>query len=167
MIASPVAVRHSPPPPPFTLLPILTPYSYSKWLHYVWMDSFRFLFFSFGSVCGYLDFSSVCTCMRVCVSRKLGKLGQVTQTIFIPYTTKAVSGTNTGQIILWDYPISEMALVSGRDAVKVLKYVCVALCLCVCVCCFLPPSLHCTRCECIDRGETRGRIEGSAWAFDW
>ena len=46
----------------------------------------------------------------------------MTQTIFIPYTTKAVTATVTGDVVLWDYPISELVQSSGRDAIKILKY---------------------------------------------
>jgi len=59
--------------------------------------------------------------------RKLKKsIGVLTQTVFIPYTTKAVTATGTGNVVLWDYSVSEIVQSSGRDAIKV--------CVCVCVC---------------------------------
>lgn len=56
--------------------------------------------------------------------RKLKKnVGALTQTVFIPYTTKAVTATVSGNVVLWDYPVSELVQSSGRDAVKILKLV--------------------------------------------
>lgn len=54
--------------------------------------------------------------------RKLKKaIGQLTQTVFIPYTTKVVTASSTGNVVLWDYPVSELVQSSGRDAIKILK----------------------------------------------
>lgn len=36
------------------------------------------------------------------------KLGIFTDSVFIPYTTKTVTATSTGYLVLWDYPISEL-----------------------------------------------------------
>jgi WD40 repeat protein len=56
--------------------------------------------------------------------QKLKKgVGTLTQTVFIPYTTKAVTATSTGNVVLWDYPVSELVQSSGRDAIKILKLI--------------------------------------------
>ncbi len=52
-----------------------------------------------------------------------GSVGHLTQTTFIPFTTKAVTATSSGHAILWDYPVSELVQTSGRDAIKVIKVV--------------------------------------------
>jgi len=50
-------------------------------------------------------------------------VGDLTQTCFIPYTTKAVTATSTGNAVLWDYPVSELVHSSARDAIKILQVV--------------------------------------------
>lgn len=50
-------------------------------------------------------------------------VGDLTQTCFIPYTTKAVTATSTGNAVLWDYPLSELVHSSARDAIKILQVV--------------------------------------------
>ncbi len=47
----------------------------------------------------------------------------LSQSTFIPYTTKAVTATTSGHIVAWDYPVSELVQATGRDAVKILKLV--------------------------------------------
>jgi len=56
--------------------------------------------------------------------QKLKKaVGTLTQTVFLPYTTKAVTATDTGNVVLWDYPVSELVQSTGRDAIKILKLI--------------------------------------------
>jgi WD40 repeat protein len=46
--------------------------------------------------------------------KKLKKtIGDLTETMFIPFTTKAVTATVSGHVVLWDYPVSELVQSSG------------------------------------------------------
>jgi hypothetical protein len=55
------------------------------------------------------------------ISKLKKAVGDLTQSMFLPYTTKAVTSTSTGHVVLWDYPVSELVQSSGRDAIKILK----------------------------------------------
>ena len=57
------------------------------------------------------------------ISKLKKAVGVLTETVFIPYTTKAVTATMNGSVVLWDYPVSELVHSSARDAIKILKYV--------------------------------------------
>jgi WD40 repeat protein len=47
-------------------------------------------------------------------------LGALTQTCFIPYTTKAVTATMSSHVVLWNHPVSDLEA-GGRDAIKIMK----------------------------------------------
>jgi WD40 repeat protein len=47
-------------------------------------------------------------------------LGALTQTAFIPYTTKVVTATMSSHVVLWNHPVSDLEA-SGRDAIKIMK----------------------------------------------
>ena len=57
------------------------------------------------------------------ISKLKKAVRNLSQTTFIPYTTKAVTATTSGHIIAWDYPVSELVQSTGRDAIKILKLV--------------------------------------------
>lgn len=57
------------------------------------------------------------------ISKLKKAVRNLSQTTFIPYTTKAVTATTSGHIIAWDYPVSELIQSTGRDAIKILKLV--------------------------------------------
>lgn len=57
------------------------------------------------------------------ISKLKKAVGVLTETVFIPYTTKAVTATMNGSVVLWDYPVSELVHSSARDAIKILKLV--------------------------------------------
>lgn len=54
------------------------------------------------------------------ISKLKKNVGDLTQTVFIPFTTRVVSATATGNMVLWDFPISELVQSNGRDAIKIL-----------------------------------------------
>jgi len=57
--------------------------------------------------------------------------GRLTQSSFIPYTSKAISGTEGGDIVLWDVLLADSLAsstadqqdLSGRQCVKAVRYV--------------------------------------------
>ena len=57
------------------------------------------------------------------ISKLKKAVRNLSQTTFIPYTTRAVTATTSGHIIAWDYPVSELVQSTGRDAIKILKLV--------------------------------------------
>jgi len=57
------------------------------------------------------------------LSKLKKSLRNLSQSAFIPYTTKAVTATTSGHVVAWDYPVSELVQSTGRDAIKILKLV--------------------------------------------
>lgn len=54
---------------------------------------------------------------------KLQKIGTMTQSQFIPYTSRVITATSSGEVILWDHESVDNENNGKRDAVKIIKYV--------------------------------------------